>query len=1154
MTHGEPMVSKTFHMISSTFEPETPEDFFTTLEEAQRLTPDYAKIYQIYARIFQQVLDQKTQDTRIQLCGIFAKTDYLLKKYEAPPSLVKSVNDTRVRLRHRSQLSEDSMGSLHLHDLRNLCQWIAFLYRVKIPAALVALFPTKKPAAFSPTLMSDCIRVVVQRWDDEFVYGPSEESSEGKPLKISYSHDRLLGGWDWSYLRELFSVGAYLNLIHAHEDDGILYPEIIIYEPDYLINISTIARCFETYAESPMVDLLKKLEPTTESQPILLGQFASQLLDEAIHQLPATHTYAQSVKDFFENYAINLLLANVSPSFHEDAKNQQANIHKAIKYTLPHDIQDFDPKEGMVEPSFFCEMLGMQGRMDYLQQDFKVLMEQKSGKGNFPYDHFIIPRHKVEHYVQLLLYMALIRYNFRKAYESNGKKIHAFLLYSKYQESLLNLGFAPDLLFRAIKVRNQLAKAELRYAEPDGFRILETLKPEDVNEKHFKSSLWDDYQRKQINNILVPIQQASETERAYYFRFLTFIANEHVLAKLGNRCIECAGFASTWLNTLDEKRSAGNIYDHLTMVSPDASTQGRIETVTLRFSETADNDMSNFRTGDIVILYPYMPGEEPDARQTMVFRCTIDAILPDTIRLILRASQTDNRVFLKEQGKLWAIEHDFMESSFSQLYKGMHAFLSAPKSRRDLLMLKRAPETDDSRLLLGDYGAFNELQQRVKRAKDLFLIIGPPGTGKTSFGLLYTLKEELLEPESSVLLMAYTNRAIDEICSKLTEAGIDFIRMGSSACCPEPYKRYLLKEKVKGCGRLPDIKQLILTTRVFVGTTTSVSSRISLLQLKRFSLAIIDEASQILEPHLMGLLSAHQAGIPSIGKMVLIGDHKQLPAVVQQPQETSLVREPLLHDILLTDCRLSLFERLLRKYEKNSDVTYLLRKQGRMHPDIAEFSNHTFYNDQLEAVPLPHQLTVLPENGTGMHGIEALLTTRHIAFVAAAPPADSPSDKVNQVEADLIAATVVKIYEMEKDHFDVRETVGIIVPYRNQIATIRNTIDKYGIPLLHDITIDTVERYQGSQRQYIIYGFTIQKYYQLDFLTSNVFIDSDGNIVDRKLNVAMTRAKEHLIMVGNPHLLSRNVTFHLLLSFMRDKKSYIDVSKEDFLSGHFALT
>jgi hypothetical protein len=69
------------------------------------------------------------------------------------------------------------------------------------------------------------------------------------------------------------------------------------------------------------------------------------------------------------------------------------------------------------------------------------------------------------------------------------------------------------------------------------------------------------------------------------------------------------------------------------------------------------------------------------------------------------------------------------------------------------------------------------------------------------------------------------------------------------------------------------------------------------------------------------------------------------------------------------------------------------------------------------------------------------------------------------------------------------------------------------------MTIDTVERYQGSQRKYIVYGFTVQKYYQLNFLTNNVFEDKiDGSIVDRKLNVAMTRAEEHLVMFGNAEL------------------------------------
>ena len=121
---------------------------------------------------------------------------------------------------------------------------------------------------------------------------------------------------------------------------------------------------------------------------------------------------------------------------------------------------------------------------------------------------------------------------------------------------------------------------------------------------------------------------------------------------------------------------------------------------------------------------------------------------------------------------------------------------------------------------------------------------------------------------------------------------------------------------------------------------------------------------------------------------------------------------------------------------------------------------------------------------------------------------------------------------MEKERFDADSTVGVIVPYRNQIATVRDTIDHYGIPALHDITIDTVERYQGSQRRYIIYGFTVQRRYQLDFLTSNVCEDTDGTLVDRKLNVAMTRAQEHLIMVGNAPLLSEVPLYAQLIRYL----------------------
>jgi len=1139
--------------------PEATTRFFGELQTAIQAIPDYRRVYGLYNRVFQQCIDEQIVATRLIFSGTFAKTDYLLKEHQAPRQLILAINDTRSRLRKRMELTDDEMADYCLYDLKSICHFIAFICHTEIPQPLKELFPQKALTTHRRTLVDERIRVIVDHWDDTYVYVEAD-GGESQALKVCYADHNESNSYhqgDWSYLRDYFYKGAQMNLVRVRQENGIVYPELFILEPDYLVDISSIARCFTNYAESPFVNLVKRLEPGQVTTPILLGNFAGQLLDEAIHLLPATHTYKDSVTEFFKNNAIDLLTAAPDSQFHLEAQRQQHNIAEAIHSTLPSIVGHFDPGEGMVEPSFFSELLGVQGRMDYLQSDMKVLMEQKAGKGEWPYDNFVTPRYKEEHYVQLLLYMYLIRYNFHDIYEKNNRELHAFLLYSKYHDSLDGHGFAPELFFRALKIRNGIAWIDIQCTYLNGYRqLLDTLTPTALNTKKVNNKLWTDYQQPHIEALLAPIHQASELERAYYYRLLAFLANEHMMSKLGNKTKECSGFASKWHESLEDKLLAGNIFDRLSLLSPTPDSHGPIDEVELKFSETPDNDMANFRTGDIVVLYPYSPGLEPDIRTTMVFRCTIKDIRDDKIRLRLRAAQSDNRVFIKKEGMLWAIEHDFIESSYSSLYRGMHAFLSAPKERRDLILLQRSPRIDEHKTLKGDYGeAFNELALRVKRAKDLFLIIGPPGTGKTSFGLLNTVKEELLEPDSQVLLLSYTNRAVDEICQKLTSEQIDFIRIGSELSCSPQYRDKLLSQKVLTCDSIGQVRNVLDSTRVVVSTTTSLNAHLALLSLKEFSLAVIDEASQILEPHLLGILSAHSDdGTPAIRKIVMIGDHKQLPAVVQQTPEISGVDDPLLNDILLTDCRQSLFERLLRKYERDERITYLLHRQGRMHRDIALFPNVAFYNNQLDVVPLAHQEAVLPKAEKTINSIASLLATQRMAFIAVKEPKDDGLDKVNQAEADIIAAIVVKVYEMEQATFDVNTTIGVIVPYRNQIAAVRKTIDTYGIACLHDITIDTVERFQGSQRQYIIYGFTIQKYYQLSFLTSNVFIDTDGNIIDRKLNVAMTRAQEHLILVGNPDLLAYNITYVRLLQFIRDSHSYYHIDTDNNSTGNFRIS
>lgn len=994
--------------------------------------------------------------------------------------------------------------------------------------------------------------MTVASWDCEFIYGTVAEGNGcTSHVKVSYKTGENGNGHDWSYIADLLSEGAQLNIINPSVSDGITYPGLLILHPDYLVDISAVANCFETYATSPLVHLINKISPSANTEATLLGNFAGQLLDEELRG--DTSSYSDSATTFYRSNTLKLITADVTPKFHTDAKEQKNNIHNAISDELPNMVSQYDSDKVMVEPSFFSEMLGLQGRIDFLQLDHRVIIEQKSGKCGFPQPSADTPVAAIKHHIQILLYMALLRYNYRQQYESNNRQLHSFLLYSKYKNSLLPTGFDTQLMFEALKVRNGIAYSEIFYAN-GGIRLLASLTPEKLNKRNTGGTLWNKYQRPQLETLLAPIHSASPTERAYYIRFLTFIEKEHLLSKVGSGNIQNPGFAATWLFSLDDKLAVGNIYFNLTLISPDTDHTGKVETITLQFCEQTDNNMSNFRQGDIVILYPYSNGELPDMRRTMVFRCTIERILIDKIQLRLRVSQSSAYAFLENKSSKWAIEHDFFESSFSSLYRGMHAFLSAPQERKDLLMLKRGPRIDRSTGTKGSYGEFQELSLRVRQAQDLFLIIGPPGTGKTSYGLVNTLKEELLHDGTSVLLLSYTNRAIDEICSKLIKESIDFIRIGSVTSCPKEYHPFLLENKTASCNNVKALRQLITSTRVFVGTTTSFNSHIAIFSIKQFSLAIIDEASQILEPHLMGILCAGNNNKSAVSKFVMIGDHKQLPAVVQQSTESSKVDDPLLNAIQLTDCRISLFERLLRQYRNDPSVTYMLTRQGRMHHDIAEFPNHAFYGGTLKEVPLPHQLRPLQNSGNNgidniitvnsgsITSIDKILASHRMAFINVDAPETSPSDKVNQAEADVIAAMAVAIYRHTSHNFSPTATIGIIVPYRNQIATISNTISRYGIAALNDITIDTVERYQGSQRDYIIYGFTVQKPYQLDFLTDNTF-EEDGKVIDRKLNVAMTRARESLLIIGNASLLSTVTVFRNLVDFAKEKGAYVSSSE-----------
>jgi DNA replication ATP-dependent helicase Dna2 len=473
------------------------------------------------------------------------------------------------------------------------------------------------------------------------------------------------------------------------------------------------------------------------------------------------------------------------------------------------------------------------------------------------------------------------------------------------------------------------------------------------------------------------------------------------------------------------------------------------------------------------------------------------------------------------------------------MYRSLFQFVQFDERKKRLLFTLEAPQKPEQESFLIKKGLTEEqgnILQKMINAKDYFLLWGPPGTGKTSVMLRHFVAHLLNETDENILLLAYTNRAVDEICDaiEIIDPLIknEYIRIGSRFSTQERFHDQLLDQKISKIDSRKDLKDTIQNHRIYVATIASLASKMDLLKLKKFHRVIIDEASQILEPMLVGLL-------PHFEHFILIGDHKQLPAVVVQSPEESKIESPKLKEIGLENMRDSLFERLFKRcIEKEWHWAFArLSHQGRMHHDIMDFPNEHFYNSGLKI--LPEQLTASKfqtqnidlQKPANISYLEQILFSRRNIFLSTEIDNNSRTGKTNAFEANLICELVYgfkRIYEFNNRAID-KNSIGIITPYRAQIAQIRQALMEKGIdPEL--LTIDTVERYQGGARDVILISLCLNNQTQLSSLVS---LSEDG--VDRKLNVALTRARQHLVVLGNVEILQQNAIYKNLMESFEAK-------------------
>ena len=1327
------------------------------------------------ARIMHETLviacHEGLKNTRHGFGNLSSQVESLCRQHNIAPQDIVAIQ----KMRRHSNSNAPILPEDVAYDCRALAIFVSAVVQEAIPSFLVGKIPARGRITENIQITNyRYIRCIVREWDESTIQvAVTNQDSSEELLTVDYMNtpDYI----DFSYLRPMLREGMQLNLLDCTVTRKKVVPRLIVVEPDYLIDISTIANCFETYGHHPLLFTVNRLTPRLSNKHIVLGNFAGSALDDIINH-PAEYDIKETFRSNFREKALDYATCPDfdAASFKQDAERQVENIKEIVDEIF----QTFDREKAILEPSFVCERLGIQGRVDLMTTDLKLLVEQKSGKNTFIERKYKNPHgslHVEKHYVQVLLYYGILQYNF----QLSPKNAHIQLLYSKYPlpDGLLEVEPLQKLIREAIRFRNQAVATEFWMAENGFGRMLPLLTPQTLNVEKQNDNFYNRYLLPQLTETLAPLHQLNDLERAYFTRMLTFVIKEQLVSKVGVQEGVGNSNADLWNMPLAEKKETGNIYTGLTIIEKERSSSfNGYDTITLSVPQQGEDFLPNFRRGDMIYLYSYKKNEAPDVRKSILFKGSLQEIHGDSITVHLNDGQQNPDLI---SGDYFAIEHAGSDIGGTSAIRSLYTFITSNKERRQLLLGQRTPRVDKSLTLSRSYHPdYDEIILKAKQAQDYFLLIGPPGTGKTSQALQFLVREQLAEKskvqsskrkvQSSILLLAYTNRAVDEICNMLTENELDYIRIGNEFSCDPKYSDHLLKEVLDENTTLNSIKSTIADARIVVATTSTMNSNAALFNIKHFDLAIIDEASQILEPNIIGLLTAsppalsfregaaaynslkglqqgeynmvnkystniqqnltnlavpslkeraegktspfrtahpdiyqilknnavnnrknptdaetllwqcirdrqlglkfrrqhaigdyiadficleisliievdgkyhnieeqqekdrirteflneqgfyvlrftneevinrtewvlksiiasppalsfregaaaynslkglqqgdynmgnkhsaniqqnltnlaapslkERAGGEAIGKFILVGDHKQLPAVVQQSDTEVVVEDETLKAIHLNSCANSLFERLIltERAAGRTEFVGTLHKQGRMHPDIADFANRKFYaREQLECVPLAHQLEqTLAYNETSEDETDDVLKAHRMIFIPSKPCRQlNISEKVNTEEARIITDLLRRLYRQLGKNFDPQKSVGVIVPYRNQIAMIRKEIEKLGIPELEEISIDTVERYQGSQRDIILYSFTIQSRYQLDFLTANTFYE-DGQPIDRKLNVAITRARKQLILTGNEQTLRHNQLFAELIDYIKEKGGYYTIER-----------
>jgi len=924
-------------------------------------------------------------------------------------------------------------------------------------------------------------------------------------------HVRAEDHYDYTAVRKLLKKDAVLHIQHLrYAGEGsneyeTTFDTLITLEPDFLVDATNIAECYSYNASSSELFFLNRLIGDLPGSAALKGTIVGYYLDEWVRDptqdkdvlfAAAQRTHAMKAAQLGR-----VEMQNVQRSIYTE---HLPNIRALVRRERERSKDDL-----WIEPTYFSTEYGLQGRLDLLCNNeatrTKDVIELKSGSPPNPSPgRMASPGHTM----QVVCYDLMLE----STYGKDRKGFNA-VFYSRCQVSpYRNLVSEHREKRQVLDQRNEIVADIYRLAEKD-FSVLERIRTEGVaGLPPFKVAALDLFR-----SAYAPGKITTE----YYQEMMAFLLREYTNAKVGQQLKEDQddqpnGFAGLWLDSMEEKLHDFRVIYDLQRVEI-VEGQGYVY---MNFDKKIEHA---FRKGDLVILYPRTEGKY-NALNHHILKGSLEEVHEGRLVVSLNNRQT-NYKFIRDHDH-WAVEPDIFERNYWSAISCLFNVLSASPRKKRILFGHEEPKFIHEEAYVND--DLTEIQLRAVQqaldAQDYYLLQGPPGTGKTSTFCVHYIREDLRRTKNCIVVLAFTNKAVDKICEAFKEPRsgepIDYLRLGSR----HVKDGSLLANRISDNN--PDNwRRLIDGHRVFVSTVATFHNNWQLLrQFIPFDEVVVDEASQLTEAILSSVLAIFD-------KFVLIGDHKQLPAVITQDDALCTIKSDYLNKLGIDDLRKSLFERLVDNARSKGWMGAMdqLQDHYRMHEDIAALITR-HYRDGLRAA-LPVQVSrdavyVLPPG----HFLQAF-TGHRVVFV------ESPREgglKRNDKEA-LMAATIANALVAEG--VVTPRQIGIIAPFRAQVAAIKAHLRGQLLDN-EDFIIDTVERYQGDERRIIIFSTTIGDPRQVGTIQS--VSEDEVAMTDRKLLVSISRAIDQLIVLGNAAALKGSAIYRDLIGHIRGKGGYFE--------------